>query len=266
MEKLKCLWLLFLLVFIGCTGESSDDVDENLPVIATVEVTLITDYSAQTGGEIISEGTSPVTGKGVCWSTNQNPTIDDKYVVADGGDTRFTSELINLEPETQYFVRSYATNATGISYGDAVEFVTEELQINAPCSPEANTMDHQGMLMTFGKPLAGEQHGHFGDYGVIANGSRGDLRVDFSHVPMSGIYTIVSDFSLNKTLNECMISAVVDMGTLNSWCTSGPSAGDSVYVVRLGEGSYSITFCDVEFSCLVGYTDYHFTTDAHITN
>ena len=44
-------------------------------------------------------------------------------------------------------------------------------------------MDHQGTTTTFREPLAGEQHGHFGDYGVIANGSRGDLRVDFSHVP-----------------------------------------------------------------------------------
>lgn len=266
MKKLKGLCLLFFIALIGCTGDNPDDVDENLPVVATSEVTLITDQSAQTGGEIISEGTSPVTGKGVCWSTNEDPTIDDDFVVASGSDVRFVSELKNLDPKTTYFVRSYATNSTGISYGNAVEFMTEELQLNAPCSPEANTMDHQGMAMTFRSPLAGEDHAHFGDYGVIANGSRGDLRVDFSHVPESGIYTIVSEFSLNKTLNECIISAVVDMGALNSWCTSSPSVGDSVYVVRLGEGSYSITFCDVEFYCMVGYTDYHFTTDAYITN
>ncbi len=270
MKKLKVLSLLIVSVIIGCTSDNSDnkndEVDESLPVITTKSVSLITDNSAQSGGEITKEGTSQVISKGICWSINQNPTIDDENATATGSSNSFVSVLNNLKPETTYFTRSYATNTTGIAYGNQVKFVTDVVKVNAPCLPTANTMNYNGRKLYFGSSFAGEKHATFGNYGVIAGGVDGDLDFDFSHAPESGVFTIVSSFSLNTTLNECKISVIIDEGVLNSRCTSGPSVGDSIYVTKLGKDSYSITFCNIEFSCLNGNFYYNFTTSGNITD
>lgn len=265
-KKFIILNLLLLIAITGCTGEDSENIDENLPAITTAPITLITDNSARSGGEILKEGSSPISNRGICWSTNQNPTLDDNSTSESGSSQDFVSELTGLEPETQYFVRSYASNSSGIAYGNQLEFTTETLDVTAPCNPEDNSLDHQGMAVTFYGVSAGENHSFFGNYGVIANGMQGDLRVDFNHVPETGIYTLVDDFSLNRTLKESMISATLDQGILNSWCTSAPAAGTEIYVTKLAEDSYKITFCAVEFICLVGYSQYYFTSDGNITD
>lgn len=252
------------ILLIAITGCSKDEVDENLPVVTTTTVSLITANSARSGGEIIKEGTSPVLTKGVSWSKDPNPTIDDNYTEVSGDSPTFESTLTELEPETQYFVRSYATNASGTVYGNQVEFTT--LEVTAPCSPEDNTLNHDGMKITYTRIGAGENYSFFGEYGVMGSGMYGDLRVDFNHVPKSGVYKIVTDFSLNRTLNESIISAVVDQGVMNSWCTSRPSPGAEIYVTKLAENSYKITFCAIEFSCLLGYNDYRFTSDGNLTD
>lgn len=256
--------VFYFLLLIAITGCSKDEVDENLPVVTTTAVSLITENSARCGGEIIKEGTSPVSTKGITWSTEPDPTIDDNHTIISDESSTFESELTDLEPETKYFVRSYATNSSGTVYGNQIEFTT--LEVMAPCSPEDNTLNHDGMKITYTSINAGENYSFFGEYGVMGSGMFGDLRVDFNHVPKSGVYKIVTDFSLNRTLNESIISAVVDQGVMNSWCTSRPSAGAEIYVTKLSEDSYKITFCAIEFSCLLGYNDYRFTSDGNLTD
>jgi hypothetical protein len=267
-KKITFLNFLLVITLIGCTSEDAENNDpvENLPVIQTKIVTSITANSAQSGGEIIDEGSSSLLNKGICWSTSENPTIDDNVNIATELSTSFDSSLNDLEPETTYFVRSFATNDTGIAYGNQIEFITDQEEVDPPCSPELNTITHQGMTVDFSNNFSsGENYATFGNYGVYAVGIQGDLRIDFSHEPETGIYTLVNDFSLNQTLNEAYISAVLDQGFLNAFCTSAPSSGDLIYVDKLNEGNYSITFCDIEFSCLVGNNSYNFTTDGNIS-
>lgn len=259
------------MAIFSCSTDSTDTntdeiQDENLPTLITVPVTFVTDNSAKSGGDVIDEGSSTVTNKGVCWSTNQNPTLADHFSDESSSGPSFISQLTDLLPATLYYARSYAKNSSGIAYGNQVEFTIEMEDVNAPCSPTNNTINHQGQTITFGGVQAGENHNFYGNYGVFASGLRGDLRVDFSHVPETGIYAVVSDFSLNQTLNECKFSATIDQGYLNAWCTSAPSPGKLIYVNKLAQDSYDITFCDMEFSCLVGYNNYNFTTDGNITD
>lgn len=94
----------------------------DLPTVTTNAVTNITQNTAMCGGNVISDGGAVVTGKGVCWSTMHNPTISDSRT-NDGSDTgTFTSYLTGLSDNTQYYVRAYATNETGTSYGNEVSF------------------------------------------------------------------------------------------------------------------------------------------------
>ena len=93
------------------------------PRLTTTAVSNITATSATSGGTIISDGGSPITTKGVVWSTSPNPTIDLATKTNDGsGSDQYTSTLINLSTNLKYFVRSYAVNKIGVEYGEQFVF------------------------------------------------------------------------------------------------------------------------------------------------
>ncbi len=95
-----------------------------LPTVTTSSVTDITQTSASCGGNVTSDGGADVTARGVCWSTSQNPTIDDSKTTDGTGTGTFSSNLTGLSPDTTYYVRAYATNSAGTGYGSQVEFHT----------------------------------------------------------------------------------------------------------------------------------------------
>ena len=96
----------------------------SLPVVTTSSISNITDTSALSGGEITSDGGSPVTGRGVCWSTSPGPGITDNITTDGAGSGSFTSSITGLSPTTTYYVRAYATNGAGTSYGNERSFET----------------------------------------------------------------------------------------------------------------------------------------------
>ena len=114
-----------------------------LPTVITEEVTDITTDSATSGGNVTSDGGATVTAHGVCWSTSQNPTIDDNDgMTTDGNGTgSFTSNIPNLAPNTRYYVRAYATNSAGTGYGDEISFTTEEEEEEG-CEPDGEIAGH----------------------------------------------------------------------------------------------------------------------------
>ncbi|WP_299578315.1 hypothetical protein [uncultured Sunxiuqinia sp.] len=101
---------------------------KDIPVVVTtdIEKSSVTSTSALAGGSIISDGGSPVTQSGVCWSTSHNPVREDEnYTTNGGGSGDFTSTISDLMGSTTYYVRAYAVNAVGIAYGEEVSFTTE---------------------------------------------------------------------------------------------------------------------------------------------
>lgn len=95
----------------------------NLPVVVTNDVSNITLVSAVSGGNL-SDGGSPVTLRGICWSTLPNPTVDDSHTTDGAGPGPFTSNMTGLSVFTIYYVRAYATNSVGTAYGNQVSFQT----------------------------------------------------------------------------------------------------------------------------------------------
>lgn len=95
-----------------------------IPTVVTNPVTDITQNTATCGGEVTNDGGTSVTFRGVCWSITQNPTTDDDHTVDGFGTGVFTSLLTGLNSNTSYFVRAYATNGVGTSYGNQFEFTT----------------------------------------------------------------------------------------------------------------------------------------------
>jgi len=103
------------------------------PVLTTTDIGAIQQASAVSGGNVSNDGGSPVTAKGVCWSTSANPTVDLTTRTEDGtGTGLFTSNITGLSAGTQYCVRSYAINTTGTGYGNEICFTTSAVQSTIP--------------------------------------------------------------------------------------------------------------------------------------
>ena len=95
-----------------------------LPTVTTATATNITQTIATSGGNITSDGGATVTSHGVCWSAAQNPTISGSHTNDGSGTGVFTSAISGLTANTTYYVRAYATNSVGTSYGNEVIFTT----------------------------------------------------------------------------------------------------------------------------------------------
>ena len=96
----------------------------NTPSLTTTAISAITATTATSGGNVISIGGSNVTARGVCWSTSPNPTIANSKTTDGSGLGSFTSNIGSLTSNTTYYVRAYATNTSGTSYGNETTFTT----------------------------------------------------------------------------------------------------------------------------------------------
>lgn len=96
----------------------------NFPQVTTSEVSHSTNSTATCGGVVVSGGGSIVVERGVCWSTNHNPTLNDHHSYAGMGEGNFKIGATGLSPATTYYVRAYATNSVGTTYGNEVQFTT----------------------------------------------------------------------------------------------------------------------------------------------
>ena len=95
-----------------------------LPVINTNLITNINAFTAYGGGNIASDGGSPVTVRGLCWNSAPNPTTANFKTTNGSGAGSFNANLNALSASTLYYVRAYATNSAGTSYGNEVTFTT----------------------------------------------------------------------------------------------------------------------------------------------
>ena len=108
----------------------------DLPTLTTLEAFDISKNSAKSGGHFINDGGAPILAKGVCWNTTENPTIENSKTLNGLGDGDFVANISNLDAATKYYVRAYATNKTGTSYGSQVSFTTTSTVATPFITPE----------------------------------------------------------------------------------------------------------------------------------
>ena len=119
-----------LLVFFNSCEKESNTQNNPLPHAPVVTTSLpinVLQTMAECGGVITDDGGDAITSRGVVWSTTSLPTIDLPTKTAEGtGQGIFVSKVTGLSPNTTYYVRAYATNSLGTSYGGttAINFIT----------------------------------------------------------------------------------------------------------------------------------------------
>lgn len=95
-----------------------------LPVVESVGLSEQSSSSVKTGCIIRSEGRSKLIEAGVCWGTSSEPTISNKTIKIATNLGFYTTQITGLEPGTTYFLRAFATNSLGTSYGNEFSFTT----------------------------------------------------------------------------------------------------------------------------------------------
>ena len=123
------------------------------PTVTTTMVNSFTATSATLGGNVTDDGGAEVTDRGVVISTSDtDPEIGDAGVTKDGngsGTGVFSETIASFSGSTTYYVKAYATNSAGTSYGSVVSFTTDlQISIDDPSETE-------GTALTFTVSLSG---------------------------------------------------------------------------------------------------------------
>ncbi|TRX35988.1 hypothetical protein [Flavobacterium restrictum] len=106
-------------------SEISFTTPATAPVLAgTTAATFIYCHNTTSGGNVTSDGGGIITERGIVFATTSNPTTSNTKVISSGTTGIFTSNLASLTPLTLYYVRAYATNSAGTTYGTQISFTT----------------------------------------------------------------------------------------------------------------------------------------------
>ncbi|MBP5710358.1 MAG: hypothetical protein J6W84_05215 [Bacteroidales bacterium] len=112
--------------------------------VTTSQISSVGSTTAVCGGAVNIDGNTPITARGVCWSTSPNPTISNPHTTDGSGLGSFTSTITGLTPLIPYYVRAYATNSFGTAYGEEVAVVIPNANDGATCTGTPTVTDKDG--------------------------------------------------------------------------------------------------------------------------
>ena len=194
----------------------------SLPTVITAEVTEITANSAKSGGEVTDDGGAEVTERGICWSTNVDPSLNNSHVAVGMGMGAFAAIINGLESNTTYHVRAYAINEAGTAYGLDREFLTigggndcnhDFVDLGLPsgtlwatCNLGANSPEEYGNYFAWGE-IEPKDIYTWSTY-KYCNGSSNTLTK----------YCYISDFGYNGFTDELTELMPEDDAAIANWC------------------------------------------------
>jgi hypothetical protein len=198
----------FSIIVTGVSVTTED------PVVSTSVVSSIEETTAQSGGNVLNEGASSVTARGVVWSTSENPTLADNVVTDAGtGAGAYTSSITGLTGATTYYVRAYATNTNGTVYGNQQSFTTEPPIFDVLF----RVKDGAGNAVEGAKILIGSVQKYVDAQGEATynlNPGSYSYRVTATgHYMQTGSVQVVDE---NKTVDVTIIGTSIDDNILNS--------------------------------------------------
>lgn len=119
------------------------------PTVETEEPQVGIGGNVAFSGTILAEGMSPVTEAGFLWSTEEEPTLETPKSshrnLFEEGATEYAMTLGNMRGGTTYYVRFYAKNEYGTSYGEVKAFETPRIFESRSSAPEAMQASSQAL-------------------------------------------------------------------------------------------------------------------------
>ncbi len=125
--------VVYSLYNFQMSGTSSNWVQGTVPIpgIGNIKLTNL-EYSSVTYSSYISPAYVNIDQRGVCYSTNSIPTINDSIVV-DGAVTskELSIDVTNLTPQTTYFIRTFVKIGNKVFYSNPYKFKTPKKPLNS---------------------------------------------------------------------------------------------------------------------------------------
>ena len=229
-----------------------------LPTVTTNTVTNIKATTATCGGYVSSDGNGTVTARGICWSTKPNPTISDSKTTDGSGTGSYTSYLSNLAYQTTYYVRAYATNEKGTSYGEQKSFTTldkynghEYVDLGLPsgllwatCNVGATSPEEYGNYYAWGEtttkanyngsncPTHGLSNSELQSQGYIDGEGNLTAQYDAATANWGGEWRMPTKAEQEELLNNCTCTWTTQNG-VNGYNVEGPN-GNSIFLPAAG--------------------------------
>ncbi len=256
--------------------------------VTTAQMQNITQTTATCGGNVSSDGGATVTARGVCWSTSQNPTVSDSHTTDGSGIGSFTSNITGLTENTTYYVRAYATNSKGTSYGEQKSFTThgtiaghEYVDLGLPsgllwatCNVGADSPEGYGNYYAWGETEPngtynwntykwcnnGDDHNLTkyntdSNYGIVDNKTVLDPEDDAAHVNWGGDWRMPTYDELKELKDRCTWTWTTHNGKKGRRVT-GPN-GNSIFLPAAGyynNGSLNYAGSDGDYGSSSLYT------------
>jgi len=237
-----------------------------VPTVTTTAVTDITNVSAVSGGNVTADNGTPVTARGVCWSTSPNPTIADSHTTDGTGTGSFSSSLSSLSGSTTYHVRAYATNTAGTGYGADITFTTSALvTASAGANGSLDPSTPSPVVVGYGNNTSFQFNADTGYHVATVSGCSGSAYSNTSNGVSSYTYTtgsIVSDCTVAATFAINTYTITASAGAHGSITPSGVTSvnhgGSQLYSIVPATG-YHIVDVLVDGSSEGAISSYNFT-------
>ncbi len=136
MKKYLCL-LAFVVMLTACSSEDEviiDEASEGAVTATTLQPQGVLLHSAMLKGSIAIVGAPEIAEYGIVYATTANPTVEDSKLIHTDGTQEFGFKVQNLESNTTYYYRAYASTSADTNYGEVYSFTTQNMQVS--CSPD----------------------------------------------------------------------------------------------------------------------------------
>jgi uncharacterized protein (TIGR02145 family) len=187
----------FLFLLFSCNKEDPPAP----PIVTTLSVTDILTNSAKCGGDITDDGGAAIISRGIVWSLTNDPTLEGHtgLTISGSGVGNYTSDLSNLAPNTNYYVRAFATNSAAIGYGESRLFTTSSGDVINPTTGKTWMDRNLGATQVATSSTDANSYGFLFQWGRVADGHQ--LRtssltsiLSSSNTPGHESFILVSDY------------------------------------------------------------------------